>query len=83
MEREFKQTMNNLSNKYNIPAETLKKMLKDGVISCSWARWEEIYDCYKKQLSISGSRGEAVNITSVDKNVSVKHVYEIIHHIEG
>lgn len=74
--------MNNLSNKYNIPADKLKKLVQDGVISCSWAGWEEIYDHYKKQLSITGTRGSAVNVTAINKNVSEKTVYQIIHRIE-
>lgn len=37
-----------LSNKYNIPLETIQRMVKDGVISCSAVRYEEVYDAYKK-----------------------------------
>lgn len=74
--------MNNLSNKYNIPADKLKKLVQDGVISCSWTGWEEAYDQYKKQLSITGSKSEAVNITAINTGRTEKNVYEIIHRIE-
>lgn len=33
-----------LENRYNIPKETVKEMVQDGVISCSVARHFEIYD---------------------------------------
>lgn len=74
--------MNNFCSKYNLPIETAKKLLKDGHISCSWPNWEEIYDYYKKQYSICGNKGTAVQITSVDKVVSEKTIYQIIHRIE-
>lgn len=31
-----------LSEKYNIPEETIKRMMKDGVISCSWDICDDI-----------------------------------------
>lgn len=45
--------MSVLSKKYNIPAETVTKMIKDGVISCSWSNYEEVYELYKKGMSTS------------------------------
>jgi len=35
-----------ISNKYNIPQETVNKMVKDGVISCSWPMYEEVYNMF-------------------------------------
>lgn len=37
-----------LENKYNVPRETLKKMVDDGVISTSVIRHYEIFDKYKR-----------------------------------
>jgi len=37
-----------ISNKYNIPLETVRQMVKDGTISCSVARYDEVFDAYKK-----------------------------------
>lgn len=37
-----------LSKKYNIPMETIQKMVNDGVISCSAVRYEEVFEEYKK-----------------------------------
>lgn len=45
--------MSVLSEKYNIPAETVNKMIKDGVISCSWSNYEEVYQLFKKGMSTS------------------------------
>lgn len=41
-----------LSNKYNIPQETVDKMVKDGIISHSWPTYERVYSIY---LSIKNS----------------------------
>lgn len=35
--------MSILSQKYNIPQDTVKKMIKDGVISCSWENYEQVF----------------------------------------
>lgn len=43
-----------LSEKYKIPRETIQKMVNDGVISCSWPMYEEIYAMYKKSMAIGG-----------------------------
>lgn len=37
-----------LSKKYNIPIETIKKMVNDGVIACSAERYEEVFEQFKK-----------------------------------
>lgn len=43
-----------LSEKYNVPQNTIKKMINDGVISCSWPKYEEVYEMYQKSMSIGG-----------------------------
>lgn len=43
-----------LSKKYNIPKETIQKMVNDGVISCSWPMYEEIYNMYQASMAIGG-----------------------------
>lgn len=39
--------MSILSQKYNIPADTVNKMIKDGVISCSWAGYDQVLELWK------------------------------------
>lgn len=36
-----------ISNKYNIPEDTFKKMLKDGILSSKWPTYDEVYDMFK------------------------------------
>jgi len=45
--------MSLLSEKYNIPPETVQKMIKDGVISCSWPTYDHIYELWKSGKSTS------------------------------
>jgi len=44
--------MSELSKKYNIPVETVNRMVKDGVISCSWVGHEEVYQMWKAGVCI-------------------------------
>lgn len=44
--------MSFLSEKYNLPPETLKKMTKDGVISCVWSGYEDVYRLWKEGKSM-------------------------------
>lgn len=60
-----------LSNRYNIPQETINKMIKDGVLSCKWPTYEVVYALYlsmsnsgKSKEQIYQEIGEAQNIPS-------------------
>ena len=67
--------MSELSNKYNIPESTIKQMIRDGVISCTWAKYEEVYACYK---SLSGKVDSVVVEVSDRTNVPIRTVYYIL-----
>lgn len=41
-----------LSDKYGVPNDTIKKMIKDGVISCSWNNYERVSELKKSGKSI-------------------------------
>lgn len=72
-----------LSNKYNIPQETVNKMVKDGVISCSWPAYEQIYDMYRKSMSMPGAIKSRVVIEVAEKvGYSERRVREIISKVE-
>jgi DNA-binding NarL/FixJ family response regulator len=43
--------MSVLSDKYNIPAETVNKMIKDGIISCSWTTYDEVHRLFSEGKS--------------------------------
>jgi DNA-binding transcriptional regulator LsrR (DeoR family) len=58
--------MNELSKKYNIPSETVNKMIKDGIISCSWPGYEQVYELWKQ----GKTQTEIADITHMtDRNV--------------
>jgi hypothetical protein len=44
--------MSYISNKFNISEGTVKDMMKDGLISCAWNGWEEIYMLRKQGKSM-------------------------------
>lgn len=48
-----------LGKKYSIPAETIKNMVNDGVISCSIARQYEIYDYLQEFARSSQATGKS------------------------
>ncbi len=63
--------MSHLSDKYGIPEETVKLMVKDGVISCSMPMYHEIVYHYKKSQSLQKTADEF--------NISRTRVWEIVH----
>lgn len=62
--------MSVLSNKYNIPEETVSKMIKDGVISCSWSTYDEVTAMRKN--------GKSVDEIASTFGVSRRHIYNIL-----
>ena len=44
--------MSYLSEKFNIPQETVKSMMQNGVISCKWSGYEDVHKMYKEGKSI-------------------------------
>lgn len=72
-----------LSDKYNIPKETVQRMVNDGVISCSWPMYEEIYAMYKNSMSIGGKTKTQIFYEIAEaKNVSKRTVEYVIHRFQ-
>lgn len=69
--------MSRLAEKYCIPSETVDKMVKDGVISCSWPMRDGIYDMYLK-LKGKMKYAEIVREISQEKRVSESTVQKSI-----
>lgn len=68
-----------LSEKYNIPKQTVQRMVNDGVISCSWPMYEEIYEMYKKSMAIGGkTKTEIYYEIAEAKGVSERTVKYVI-----
>lgn len=42
-------------NKYNLPQETFDRMVKDGIISCSWKMYDDVNEEFKKRMSEPGA----------------------------
>lgn len=72
-----------LAKKYNIPQQTITNMVKDGVISCTWPMYEEIYAMYQQSISIGGkTKTEIYFEISQAKKVSEGTVKNAIKAIE-
>jgi hypothetical protein len=74
--------MKALSDKTGVPEEHLKTLMDKGVISCSWEGYEEVYYHYKSLKDSGISQEQAMSQTSVDKNVSRSHVWNVIKKFE-
>lgn len=63
--------MSHLSDKYGVPEEAIKTMVKDGVISCSMESYHEIVYHYKQSNSMQK--------TADHFNITKQRVYQIVH----
>lgn len=63
--------MSILSDKYKIPEPTIKNMIKDGVISCSWSLYEDV-----RRMR---NEGKPVDEIAFSLNISVRYVYKILN----
>ena len=70
--------MNELCRKYNLSEESYRAMLRDGILSSTLEGWNQVYECYKKHLSLTGKQSEAVYEVCIELNVCRTKVYEVI-----
>lgn len=66
--------MSRLSDKYQVPQTAINNMIKDGVISCSWETYDQVYEL-KKQ-------GKSVDEISDITHISRRHVYSILNRVK-
>jgi len=71
-----------LSDKYGIPEEKIKMLIKDGWLSCSLPKYEEVIYTYKQNLSKGLSNPDAISNTADSVKLSDRQVYRIIHKFE-
>ncbi len=72
-----------ISNKYNIPQETVKRMIDDGFLSCSIPKYEEIYEMFQSSMRVPGAIKSRVILTIADKSgYSERQVRTIIERIK-
>ncbi len=74
--------MSELADKYGTSEESIKMMVRDGVISTSWTGCEEIYIHFKRNLAKAKSKTEAVNLTADERNISTTWVHKSIQRFE-
>lgn len=67
--------MSKLSEKYNCSEETIKMMIKNGVISCSIPFYEEVIYHYKTSNSMQK--------TADQFNITKARVWQIVHEYKG
>lgn len=63
--------MSMLSEKYKVPEATIKNMIQDGVISCSWSAYEEVHQLHKQGKS-------NIEISDITK-MSERHIRRILN----
>lgn len=67
-----------LSNKYNVPQQTIDKMVKDGIIPANWPAYEEVYSNYL-ELKNSGKTRTQIYLEVAEKSrMSQETVKKII-----
>lgn len=69
-----------LCNRYNIPQETINQMVKDGVISCTWPMYEEIYTMFESRKGTKSKEQIYMDIAEM-KNMSPRTVRYMIEKI--
>lgn len=67
-----------IGEKYGMSAEEFMKAIKDGLVSTSWIRKEEICVFYKKRLSAGDTSTMAAKATAAEFNCEPSYVFQII-----
>lgn len=69
-----------ISNKYNIPEETVKKMVKDGIVYRCVAQMDEVYELFKsiKAKNPNKSKSEIYRDISESKDINFFTVKQMV-----
>lgn len=70
-----------IPEKYGIPETAYRAMIRDGIISCSWPRFEAVYKVYQRHLATE-PRG-AVTRTAEELDMPLSTVSEIVSRFKG
>ena len=74
--------MKALSDLTGVPEEHLKILMDKGIISCSWAGYEEIYYHFKAERGKGLTQEQALSQTSADRGIPRSTVYWIVKKFE-
>lgn len=66
--------MSRLSEKYKVPEPTIKNMIQDGVIACSWELREEVAKLHAEHKSIDD--------ISASCRISRRRVFQILREVK-
>jgi len=68
----------NIAEKYGIPPDVVKQMIKDGWLNCSLAKYEEVISLYEKNIAAGMPKLQAITNTGAATKISDRQVYRII-----
>ena len=71
-----------LAKKYGIEEEKIKLLIKDGWLSCSVTKYEEIYYHYKKFMNSGDKKTDAIFKAAEQGRVGERVVWDIIKKFE-
>jgi hypothetical protein len=71
-----------LSSKYGIPEEKIKALIKDGWISCTATKYEEVVFIYKRSISEGKPKLQAIADAAENTRLKERQVYNIIHRFD-
>lgn len=68
-----------LKDKFNLSNEVWIDLIRNGVISCSVSKQEDILSCVKKYKDAGVAQFEAVKRTADEMRVSERWVFEVLN----
>jgi hypothetical protein len=71
-----------IANKYNIPVDTIKKMVNDGILPCQTHRNDEIYTMYSKIKNSGISKEKMYLDIAAHFKVSESSVRQVVKRID-
>ena len=71
-----------LADKYGIPQEKITALIKDGWISCTVSKYEEVVYIYRRNIQEGKCKSQAISNAADEAKVSDRHVWRILHKFE-
>lgn len=71
-----------LAKKYDIEEDKIKRLIKDGWISCAVPKHEQAYNTYKSGLARGLPKPQAIANAAEETKLGERMVYKIIHRFE-
>lgn len=68
----------NIAEKYGLNEETIKQMIRDGIIPCHVTKHEQVYNFYQKGINSGLPKPQAISNAAEEYKLSERMVYFII-----